>query len=56
MDALALGVIAGFMMYQSIKAVWAGDFCRLVRVLEVLAAFVAAIVGAHIVGQHLWAG
>ena len=56
LDALALGIIVSACAYQSMNAAWHFDFYGVVRVLEVLAAFIAAIVGAHIMGQHLWAG
>ena len=56
LDAAALGVIVSAMAYQLMRAAWDLDFYGVVRVLEVLAAFIAAIVGAHIMGQHLWAG
>lgn len=56
LDALVCWIIISAAAYQLINAVWVGDFWRMVHVLEVLAAFIAVIVGAHIMGQHLWAG
>lgn len=56
LDALALGVIVSACAYRSMQAARGLDLTGLLRVLEVLVAFVAAIVGAHIMGQHLWAG
>ena len=55
LDALALGVIVSACAYRSMQAARGLDLTGLLRVLEVLVAFVA-IVGAHIMGQHLWAG
>jgi hypothetical protein len=56
LDFVACWIIISACAYRSINAVWDGGFWRILRVLEVLAAFIAAIVGAHIMGQHLWAG
>jgi len=56
LDTLAFGVVVSMAVYRSIDAVWIGDWIGIWRVLEVLVAFVVAIVGANLIGQHLWAG
>ena len=56
LDTLALGVIVSAAAYRSMQAAWQLDWISLLRVLEVLVAFIVAIVGAHVMGQHLWAG
>ncbi len=56
LDFVAGWIIISACAYQSMSAAWRGDYRRILHICEVLAAFIAAIVGAHIMGQHLWAG
>ncbi len=56
LDFMACWIIISAAAWHSINAAWNLDYRRILHIIGVLAAFVVAIVGAHIIGQHLWAG
>jgi hypothetical protein len=55
-DFIACWIIVSACAFEAMKAAWVLDFARVLHIIGVLSAFVVAIVGAHVMGQHLWAG